>query len=117
MGRDDDRASAASERALCCLSLPRTQTHGRLALLRRDAASTLLSLPDDRRAMTSFVLKPHENRALPAAWSPPDARCPFCHIVSGIAPAYRLFEDEMVVAILGDPCPPSDLRVERPRLT
>ena len=50
--------------------------------------------------MTSFVLKPHEDRALPAAWAT-DPLCPFCCIVAGTMPAYRLFEDEMVVAILG----------------
>lgn len=50
--------------------------------------------------MTSFIIKAHENRPLPEAWKV-DSDCPFCRIVRGEAPAYRLYEDELVVAFLG----------------
>ncbi|EPT05175.1 hypothetical protein FOMPIDRAFT_1111839 [Fomitopsis schrenkii] len=49
--------------------------------------------------MTSFIIKAHENRPLPEAWKV-DSDCPFCRIVRGEAPAYRLYEDELVVAFL-----------------
>ena len=51
--------------------------------------------------MTSYVLEDHEKRApVPAAWSD-QPHCIFCRIIAGNAPAYRLYENEMVVAILG----------------
>ncbi len=50
--------------------------------------------------MTSFVIKAHEDRALPPAWNTaPD--CPFCRIVRGEAPSYILYENDMILAILG----------------
>ncbi|RPD62478.1 HIT-like protein [Lentinus tigrinus ALCF2SS1-7] len=49
--------------------------------------------------MTSFVIKAHENRVLPAAWNTaPD--CPFCRIVRGESQSYALYEDDMILAIL-----------------
>lgn len=50
--------------------------------------------------MTSFIIKAHENRPLPEAWKV-DNDCPFCRIVRGEARAYRLYENELVVAFLG----------------
>ena len=50
--------------------------------------------------MTSFVINAHTDRALPASWrTAPD--CPFCRIVRGEGAAYKLYEDEAVIAILG----------------
>ncbi|KAI0947473.1 hypothetical protein AcW1_007693 [Taiwanofungus camphoratus] len=50
--------------------------------------------------MTSFIIKAHEGRPVPSSWrSHPD--CPFCRIIRGEAPAFRLFEDDRVIAILG----------------
>ncbi len=50
--------------------------------------------------MTSFVIKAHEDRALPPAWNTaPD--CPFCRIVRGEAPSYILYENDRILAILG----------------
>ncbi|KAI0916997.1 hypothetical protein AcW2_007246 [Taiwanofungus camphoratus] len=49
--------------------------------------------------MTSFIIKAHEGRPVPSSWrSHPD--CPFCRIIRGEAPAFRLFEDDRVIAIL-----------------
>ncbi|KAH9924687.1 HIT-like protein [Epithele typhae] len=57
--------------------------------------------------MTSYVLKAHEGRPVPEAWRPPvsstttsNANCPFCGIVAGTMPAYRVYETDAVVAIL-----------------
>ncbi|KAJ7505534.1 HIT-like protein [Mycena galericulata] len=48
--------------------------------------------------MTSFLIKAHESRP-PSSWgSDPD--CAFCRIVSGDAPATRVFENDLVIAIL-----------------
>ncbi|KAI0766390.1 HIT-like protein [Trametes elegans] len=49
--------------------------------------------------MTSFIIKQTESRPLPAQWQT-DPACPFCKIVRGDAPAYKLYENESVIAIL-----------------
>ncbi|KAF7797440.1 hypothetical protein EIP86_008635 [Pleurotus ostreatoroseus] len=49
--------------------------------------------------MTSFMIKAHENRQLPEAWRQ-DPRCPFCRIVHGESPAFKVYENEKVVAFL-----------------
>ncbi|OBZ71659.1 Protein hit [Grifola frondosa] len=50
--------------------------------------------------MTSFIIQAHEGRPLPQSWRVhPD--CPFCRIIRGDAPAFRIYEDEKVIAILG----------------
>ncbi|KZT73850.1 HIT-like protein [Daedalea quercina L-15889] len=49
--------------------------------------------------MTSFIIKAHENRPLPEAWKV-DPDCPFCRIVRGEAPAFRLYENDLVAAFL-----------------
>ena len=51
--------------------------------------------------MTSFVIKAHENRTVPPAWSSVSPECPFCRIIRGESPAYKVYEDDMIVAILG----------------
>ncbi|KII86806.1 hypothetical protein PLICRDRAFT_270073 [Plicaturopsis crispa FD-325 SS-3] len=49
--------------------------------------------------MTSFMINAHVKRKTPAAWKQ-DPSCPFCRIVSGELSAFRVFENDMVVAIL-----------------
>ncbi|KAF8208664.1 HIT-like domain-containing protein [Mycena galopus ATCC 62051] len=48
--------------------------------------------------MTSFLIKAHENRA-PSPWSGYDD-CAFCRIIRGETPCNRVFENELVIAIL-----------------
>lgn len=50
--------------------------------------------------MTSFIIKAHEKRAIPSSWKD-DSSCPFCRIVRGEGPAFKVYEDEMVIAVLG----------------
>ena len=51
--------------------------------------------------MTSYVLKAHEERgALPETWRR-HPYCPFCEIIYGTNPAYKVYEDEKTIAILG----------------
>ncbi|KAI0647977.1 HIT-like protein [Trametes meyenii] len=51
------------------------------------------------RTMTSFIIQMHEHRPLPLEWkTSPD--CVFCRIVRGQAPAYKLYENDRVIAIL-----------------
>lgn len=53
--------------------------------------------------MTSYVLEAHEKRnlnAIPDAWRT-DPCCVFCKIIHGQGPAYKIYEDDMVIAILG----------------
>lgn len=49
--------------------------------------------------MTSFLIKAHENRA-PSSWSS-DADCAFCRIIKDEIPSTRVFENDLVIAILG----------------
>ncbi|EMD40001.1 hypothetical protein CERSUDRAFT_132773 [Gelatoporia subvermispora B] len=49
--------------------------------------------------MTSFMIKAHEGRPVPSAWrSDPD--CAFCRILRRETSAFRVYEDEKVIAIL-----------------
>ncbi|KAJ7729696.1 HIT-like protein [Mycena maculata] len=48
--------------------------------------------------MTSFLIKAHENRA-PSSWAS-DPDCAFCRIIRDEMPAMRVFENELVIAIL-----------------
>jgi diadenosine tetraphosphate (Ap4A) HIT family hydrolase len=50
--------------------------------------------------MTSFIIDAQKNRSVHSSWKQ-DPDCPFCRIVRGELPAYRVFENEEVVAILG----------------
>jgi diadenosine tetraphosphate (Ap4A) HIT family hydrolase len=50
--------------------------------------------------MTSFIIEAHKRRSLHSTWKQ-DPVCPFCRIVRGELPAYRLFENDKIVAILG----------------
>ncbi|KAI0769961.1 HIT-like protein [Fomes fomentarius] len=52
--------------------------------------------------MTSFIIKAHEDRPLSPAWkrAASEADCPFCRILRGESPAYQVFENEAVIAIL-----------------
>ena len=50
--------------------------------------------------MTSFLIKAHENREIHETWKTnPD--CAFCKIIRGDGPAYKVYEDEKVMAVLG----------------
>ncbi|KAF7346074.1 Protein hit [Mycena sanguinolenta] len=49
--------------------------------------------------MTSFLIKAHENRA-PSPWSGYQD-CVFCRIIRDETPSIRVFENDMVIAILG----------------
>ncbi|KZT11978.1 HIT-like protein [Laetiporus sulphureus 93-53] len=49
--------------------------------------------------MTSFMIKAHEGLPLPQSWNTvPD--CPFCRIIRGETPAFRVYEDDKIIAIL-----------------
>ncbi|KAJ7430628.1 HIT-like protein [Mycena latifolia] len=48
--------------------------------------------------MTSFLIKAHENRA-PSSWNN-DADCAFCRIIKDELPGTRVFENDLVIAIL-----------------
>ncbi|KAI0086585.1 HIT-like protein [Irpex rosettiformis] len=51
--------------------------------------------------MTSFIIKAHEGRTVPKSWqSYPRQSCAFCRILRGEGPAFKIFENELVVAIL-----------------
>lgn len=54
--------------------------------------------------MTSFIIKAHEGRSPPEAWKT-DPDCAFCRILKGQAPAFKVFENELVIAILGTVVP------------
>ncbi|PAV17306.1 HIT [Pyrrhoderma noxium] len=49
--------------------------------------------------MTSFIINAHVNRPISEKFVPKD-RCVFCKIISGKAPAYKIYETEQVIAIL-----------------
>ncbi|KAI0061656.1 HIT-like protein [Artomyces pyxidatus] len=49
--------------------------------------------------MTSFIIKAHERRPVPEFWRS-DKGCAFCQIILRAAPAYRIYEDDLVVAFL-----------------
>ncbi|KZT28889.1 HIT-like protein [Neolentinus lepideus HHB14362 ss-1] len=49
--------------------------------------------------MTSFIIRDHVSRAAPPSWQT-DPDCPFCRIVAGDSPAFRVYENERVVAFL-----------------
>ncbi|KAH9841499.1 HIT-like protein [Rhodofomes roseus] len=49
--------------------------------------------------MTSFIIKAHADRPVPEAWQA-DPDCPFCRIIRGEASAFRLYENDHVVAFL-----------------
>jgi hypothetical protein len=53
-----------------------------------------------RNNMTSFIIKAHEGRVAPKSWQS-DPHCAFCRILRGEGPAYKVFENEHVIAILG----------------
>ncbi|GLB38301.1 putative protein similar to CwfJ C-terminus 1 [Lyophyllum shimeji] len=51
--------------------------------------------------MTSFIIKDHVDRPPAPSWAPEsDSDCTFCRIIRNELPAYRVFEDDEVIAIL-----------------
>ena len=51
--------------------------------------------------MTSFMIKDHEDRLLPLSWIQ-DPECPFCRIIKRELPSLIVYEDEKIIAFLGD---------------
>lgn len=52
--------------------------------------------------MTSYVLEAHEKRnPIPDPWRTDPRSCVFCGIIHDQGPAYKIYEDDMVIAILG----------------
>lgn len=51
--------------------------------------------------MTSFIIKAHEGRQLHPSWGQ-DPDCAFCRIIRGELPAAIVYENDSVVAILGE---------------
>jgi len=49
--------------------------------------------------MTSFIIKAHASRPVPEFWRT-DRECAFCQIIRNAAPAYRIYEDDQVIAFL-----------------
>ena len=49
-------------------------------------------------AMTSFIINAHLPRQLPKSW---DVDCPFCRILSGELPSFKIYENEHAIAFLG----------------
>ena len=56
--------------------------------------------------MTSFIIQAHERRQVPPSWKQ-DSTCTFCSIIRGQSPAFKVYEDELVIAVLGE------LRIQR----
>ena len=50
--------------------------------------------------MTSFIVEAHVNRPLHPKWAD-NPHCVFCLILGNELPAYVLYEDDQVIAILG----------------
>ncbi|KAH9942904.1 HIT-like protein [Amylocystis lapponica] len=50
--------------------------------------------------MTSFIIKAHEGRAIAEEWQSWKDDCPFCRIIRGEASAFRVFENDKVIAVL-----------------
>lgn len=53
--------------------------------------------------MTSFIIQAHERRQIPPSWKQ-DSTCTFCSIIRGQSPAFKVYEDELVIAVLGELC-------------
>lgn len=54
--------------------------------------------------MTSFIIKSHVDRPPAPSWNSSqdsEADCTFCRIIRNEIPAFKLFEDDRVLAILG----------------
>ncbi|KLO05932.1 HIT-like protein [Schizopora paradoxa] len=49
--------------------------------------------------MTSQILSSHINRDISPQWKS-DSSCPFCRIISGDSPAFKVYETENVIAVL-----------------
>lgn len=52
--------------------------------------------------MTSFIINAHEGRSIHSSWRQ-DNTCAFCKIIRGELSAFKLYEDDKVIAILGEP--------------
>ena len=59
--------------------------------------------------MTSFIIKAQVSLTVPEPWKK-DSECAFCQIINRSAHAYRVYEDNHVVAFLGECTPFSEHR-------
>ncbi len=51
-------------------------------------------------SMTSFIIKAQASRPVPEFWRK-DSECAFCQIIRHEARAFRIYEDDHVIAFLG----------------
>ena len=51
-------------------------------------------------SMTSFIIKAQASRPVPEVWGK-DGECAFCQIIHHDARAFRIYEDDHVIAFLG----------------
>jgi len=52
---------------------------------------------NDAVIMTSFIIDSHVSRPVAKSWQ---EDCPFCRIIEGLDPAFKVYEDEYVIAFL-----------------
>ena len=56
--------------------------------------------------MTSFIIAAHQDRDVPDSWQPSlrlephSVDCPFCRIIAGELHGYRVYETDLVIAVL-----------------
>jgi len=50
--------------------------------------------------MTSQILSAHIDRPISPQWKSEASSCPFCKIISGVAPAFKIYETENIIAVL-----------------
>lgn len=50
--------------------------------------------------MTSQILSSHIDRPISTQWKSEADSCPFCRIISGVSPAFKVYETENIIAIL-----------------
>ncbi|KAI0004496.1 HIT-like domain-containing protein [Russula compacta] len=63
--------------------------------------------------MTSFIIKTQACRPVPEFWRK-DRECAFCQIIRGAAHAHRIYEDNHVIAFLGNQTLLADILPLRP---
>ena len=51
--------------------------------------------------MTSYIIDSHKTRKMGGEWKPDPPFCAFCRIIKDGAKAYKVYENEGVIAILG----------------
>jgi hypothetical protein len=51
--------------------------------------------------MTSYIIDTHKARKMAGDWKPDATFCAFCRIIQDGAKAYKVYENDSVIAILG----------------